>query len=175
MIRLAQITNADPDAVEALLDRAFGSDRHQRTAYRLRVGVAALPGLSFAAFDDDALVGSIQLWPVELRPAVGPAAPLILVGPIAVEPARQQSGIGKALTMRGLAAAREASEDALVLIGDPEYYGRFFGFSSEATAGWALPGPVERHRLLARVTPELVLPKLASLGPRAFADLGEAA
>ena len=37
-----------------------------------------------------------------------------------------------------------------MLIGDPEYYGRFFGFSAEATAGWRLPGPVEARRLLAR-------------------------
>ena len=38
----------------------------------------------------------------------------------------------------------------MMLIGDPEYYGRFFGFSAERTADWRLPGPVERHRLLAR-------------------------
>ena len=41
--------------------------------------------------------------------------------------------------------------DALMMIGDPEYYGRFFGFTAEATSGWHLPGPVERHRLLARI------------------------
>jgi predicted N-acetyltransferase YhbS len=37
------------------------------------------------------------------------------------------------------------------MIGDPEYYGRFFGFSAAITGGWVLPGPVERHRLLARI------------------------
>jgi predicted N-acetyltransferase YhbS len=35
------------------------------------------------------------------------------------------------------------------MIGDPEYYGRFFGFSAEATGQWRLPGPVEMRRLLA--------------------------
>ena len=32
----------------------------------------------------------------------------------------------------------------MMLVGDPEYYGRFWGFSADATAGWRLPGPVER-------------------------------
>ena len=39
--------------------------------------------------------------------------------------------------------------DALMLVGDPEYYGTRFGFSAERTGGWTLPGPYEQHRLLA--------------------------
>jgi predicted N-acetyltransferase YhbS len=50
-----------------------------------------------------------------------------------------------------------------VLIGDPEYYGRF-GFTAEATAGWEVPGPVERRRLLARTAHPL--PRHGMLGPR---------
>ena len=48
------------------------------------------------------------------------------------------------------AAAHTGLDRAIMLIGDPEYYTRFFGFTAEHTAGWRLPGPVERHRLLAR-------------------------
>ena len=48
------------------------------------------------------------------------------------------------------AAAEHGLDRALMLIGDPEYYARFFGFDASRTAGWRLPGPVERHRLLAR-------------------------
>jgi predicted N-acetyltransferase YhbS len=55
----------------------------------------------------------------------------------------------------------------MVMIGDPEYYGRFFGFSADATGNWDVPGPVERHRLLARNAMEL--PSSGRLGPRAFA------
>ncbi|MFX5952745.1 hypothetical protein ABTE58_18890, partial [Acinetobacter baumannii] len=59
--------------------------------------------------------------------------------------------IGRALTAQALAAAEGAGlADALTLIGDPEYYGRFFGFDAARTAEWRVPGPVERHRLLAR-------------------------
>jgi predicted N-acetyltransferase YhbS len=135
--------------VDALLDRAFGPDRHQRTAYRLREGTTALHDLSFALVEGTTLLGSIQCWPVHFVGDDGLAVPLVLVGPVAVAPERQQAGLGRLLTAATLAAADSRRLD-LMLIGDPEYYGRFFGFSAEATAGWRLPGPVERHRLLAR-------------------------
>jgi len=74
-----------------------------------------------------------------------------MIGPVAVEPGRQRDGIGRRLMTQALDAAAEHGLDrALMLIGDPEYYTRFFGFDASRTAGWRLPGPVERHRLLAR-------------------------
>ena len=148
-VELVGIETVAGDAVERLLDRAFGTDRHGRTAYRLRAGTTALPGLSLAAVKDGRLLGSIQCWPVRFAGDDGRDVPLVLVGPVAVEPDRQQSGIGRALMTASLAAA-DSRRLSLMLIGDPEYYGRFFGFTAEATAGWRLPGPVDRHRLLAR-------------------------
>lgn len=151
MTDFVPINAVEPAAVEALLDRAFGRDRHGRTAYRLREGMDPIPELSFAAIEDDALVGTIQCWPIALRGDDSSVHPLVLVGPVAVEPARQRGGLGKELVHQALDAAVELDLDgAMMLIGDPEYYGRFWGFSAAATAGWRLPGPVEAHRLLAR-------------------------
>jgi predicted N-acetyltransferase YhbS len=150
LITLVPLAEADPVAVETLLDAAFGTDRHGRTAYRLRAGVDPIPGLSLAAFDDGELIGTLQSWPIELaRP--DSADPLVLVGPVAVRPDRQRDGIGKALMQEMLRHADANGEEALLLIGDPEYYDRFFGFTAEATGDWEVPGPVERHRLLARL------------------------
>ena len=74
-----------------------------------------------------------------------------MVGPVAVDPARQKAGIGRALVARALDAAAETGLDrALMLIGDPEYYERFFGFTAARTGRWRLPGPFEPRRLLAR-------------------------
>ena len=43
----------------------FGPDRRQRTAYRVRAGVAPIAALSFAAFGSGGtLLGSVQCWPV---------------------------------------------------------------------------------------------------------------
>lgn len=150
---LVPLDTIDAAAIEALLDRAFGTDRHKRTAYRIREGTDAIPELSVAAIaEDGALLGSLQCWPVELR--TGDATvPMIMVGPVAVDPRWQQAGLGKYLMthMLGIAAASTLpGSDALMLIGDPEYYGRFFEFSADDTGGWALPGPVDRDRLLAR-------------------------
>jgi predicted N-acetyltransferase YhbS len=52
-----------------------------------------------------------------------------------------------------------------VMVGDPEYYGRFWGYSNEWTQGWNLPGPFERHRLLVRCENPAVLPREGMLGP----------
>lgn len=157
------LSAAEPREVEALLDAAFGSDRRGRTAYRLREGMAAIPDLSFAAFEEGRLVGSLQSWPVALAHLRG-ATPLVLVGPVAVAPDHQRGGIGRALMERLLAASEAQGGHAFVLIGDPEYYGRFFGFSAAATAHWTLPGPVDRHRLLVRAAGPL--PAYGALGPR---------
>ena len=165
MTDFVPINAMDPIAVEALLDRAFGRDRHGKTAYRLRAGVAPIPELSFAAIEEGALIGTIQCWPVELAGDDGRTWPLVLVGPVAVEPDRQRDGLGKELVHQALDAAVELDLDgAMMLVGDPEYYGRFWGFSADQTGGWRLPGPVERHRLLARGNE---VPAIAGmLGPR---------
>jgi predicted N-acetyltransferase YhbS len=150
-VRLVPLTAVDPAAVEALLDRAFGTDRFARTAYKVRGAAAAIAHLSFAAVEDGRLIGSIQCWTVALACDSGPVVPLVMVGPVAVEPTRQRDGLGRRLVEASLAAATESGEaDRLMLIGDPEYYGRFFGFTAARTGAWRLPGPVERHRLLAR-------------------------
>ncbi|WP_414714565.1 GNAT family N-acetyltransferase, partial [Sphingopyxis sp.] len=80
------MSNIEPQAVEDLLDAAFGSDRFGRTAYRIRAGVDAVPALSFAAVEDGMLIGTIQCWPVAHRGAEGHATPLVMVGPVAVRP-----------------------------------------------------------------------------------------
>ncbi len=167
LITLVPLTDIAPDRVEHLLDAAFGADRHGRTAYRIRENMPFLPHLSFAALDGTDLLGTIQAWPAQVADAEG-ADPIILVGPVAVMPDAQGKGIGKALMVELLKAADSGGADAMVMIGDPEYYGRFFGFTAEATADWAVPGPVERHRLLARIRRDGGIRRHGMLGP----DLG---
>ncbi len=151
MTAFVPLDTIEPLLVEALLDRAFGTDRHARTAYKVRGAGAMLPTLSFAATEDGVLIGSIQCWPIAHAGDDGVTRPLVMVGPVAVEPERQGDGIGRALMTLALAAADAApARTPLMLIGDPDYYGRFFGFTPARTGAWRLPGPVERHRLLAR-------------------------
>ncbi|NIA71639.1 N-acetyltransferase [Pelagibius litoralis] len=124
-----------------LLDRTFGFDRTQRTVYRLREGIAPVAGLCFSAVaEDGSLLGSIRYWPIAIA-----ETPAILLGPLAVEPAQQGRGIGKALVGHSLDEAAKLGHSICVVVGAPTYY-RPFGFVSAGTIGLSLPGPVEPER-----------------------------
>ncbi|MFA7586773.1 MAG: N-acetyltransferase [Novosphingobium sp.] len=165
-LTMIPLDNVDPALVEALLDSAFEPERHTRTAYKVREGMDWLPGLSFAAIDEhENLAGTIQCWPVALTDAEGRAHPMIMVGPVAVMPGQQGRGFGKALVTASLAAIDPRAALPQVMIGDPEYYGRFWGFTNEHTAGWQLPGPWEARRLLVRCDNPAILPATGTLGP----------
>lgn len=167
---LIPLAAVSPEMVEAVLDRAFGPDRHARTAYRIRAGMAPLDALSFAALDEnDLLVGTIQCWPIGLMTPQGAQVPLVMVGPVAVVPERQGEGFGVGLMSAMIEAdARLATGVAgslpQVLIGDADYYGRW-GFTAGATAGWRCPGPYEQNRLLARGSALSAMPAQGMLGP----------
>lgn len=165
MADIIPLADVDSVLIEDLLDRAFEPERHTRTAYKVREGADWLPGLSFAAIDDDMLVGTIQCWPVALTDPGGRRHPLVMVGPVAVLPEDQGRGFGKALMVACLAGLTPEAPLPQVMIGDPEYYGRFWGFSNEHTGGWKLPGPWDPRRLLARGGNPAVLPREGALGP----------
>jgi predicted N-acetyltransferase YhbS len=159
MTELLPLSGVPAETVENLLDDAFGPDRHTRTAYLLRQGMPVIGHLSFAIFDNDTLAASVQCWPV----AVGDAS-LILVGPVAVASAKQRRGLGHRL-MHAMLGSVASGDAPMVMIGDPEYYGRF-GFDAEGTNGWTLPGPWEPRRLLLRNPHAIGLPDNGMLGPR---------
>ncbi|WP_338467745.1 N-acetyltransferase [Novosphingobium sp. ZN18A2] len=166
MSTIIPLGDVDPQLVEDLLDRAFEPERKQRTAYKVREGAHWLETLSFAALDDnEMLAGTIQCWPVALTDPDGRAHPMIMVGPVAVLPHLQKVGYGQALMHAMIGALNPMAPLPLVLIGDPEYYERFFGFSAAHTGGWTLPGPYEQHRLLCRCDNPAVLPAEGTLGP----------
>lgn len=128
---------------EALLDACFGENRHGRTCQRLRDGRAPAAGLALTAVREGKLVGTVRLWHVSAG-----GRPALVLGPLAVDPACRELGIGAALMRQALAAARARGHGAVILLGDAPYYARF-GFSADKTAALALPGPFERDRLLA--------------------------
>jgi predicted N-acetyltransferase YhbS len=159
MIDIVALSSVRAGDIEKLLDDAFGADRFRRTAYLLRKGMPVIQHLSFAAAESGSVIGSIQCWPVQVG-----QIPLTLVGPVAVTPDRQGQGVGHRLMQAALAAV-QPSDAPMMMIGDPEYYGRF-GFVSDGTSGWKLPGPWEPRRLLLRNPQGLTLPVADLVGPR---------
>jgi predicted N-acetyltransferase YhbS len=134
---------ADVAMREALLDASFGDNRHGRTCQRLRDGRAPAAGLALSAVREGTLVGTVRLWHVSAG-----GRPALVLGPLAVDPACRELGIGAALMQQALAAARARGHTAVILLGDAPYYARF-GFTGEKTGALSLPGPFERDRLLA--------------------------
>ncbi len=135
---------SDVEAREALLDEAFGEARARKASERLREDRLPADGLAFVAVEGRRVTGTARLWNI----ACGNGAAALLLGPVAVAADRQGVGIGAALVRRAIACARKRGYGAVVLVGDAPYYGRF-GFSAEKTGALWMPGPFERHRLLA--------------------------
>jgi predicted N-acetyltransferase YhbS len=133
---------SDVVAREALLDACFGENRHTRTCQRLRDGRAPAEGLALSAVREGRLVGTVRLWHVSAG-----GVPALMLGPLAVDAACREFGVGAALMAYALDVARQRGHGAVILLGDAPYYARF-GFSAQKTGEVSLPGPFERDRLL---------------------------
>jgi predicted N-acetyltransferase YhbS len=139
-------TAADVPVRDALLDRAMGPRWRKKSSEKLRKGRIPSEGLALVARDaSGTVVGTVRLWDIAAG-ADGRRA--LLLGPLAVEPALKSAGIGSTLMREAVAEAARLGHTAIVLVGDAPYYGRF-GFSAERTGMLAMPGPYEKHRLLA--------------------------
>jgi len=144
MVTIREEKIADVAAREALLDEAYGPCRFTKTSERLREGRGPAEGLSLVAVERGRIIGTVRLWHV----AAGPGRAALLLGPLAVHPDYRNRGIGTTLMRRAIARARLAGHQAIILVGDAPYYGRF-GFSAAQTGSLWMPGAFERDRLLA--------------------------
>jgi putative acetyltransferase len=102
----------------------------------LRAEGSLLPALTLVAVDaENRVIGQVTASGGTLagRPSVG-------LGPVAVRPDRQGGGVGSALLHAVLGAAEALDEPAVVLLGDPRFYGRF-GFRPASAVGVRSPDP----------------------------------
>jgi predicted N-acetyltransferase YhbS len=148
MFSIRNQTINDQAPVENLLDLSFGADRKSKSAYALRQGLVVVPELALAAEQSGELVGSIQFWPLKLALTEGgvTAPGVLLLGPLAVHPDRQNLGLGQALIGEGLKRAALLGYCGAILVGDPAYYGRF-GFDHGCVAGLSLPAEPVQNRV----------------------------
>lgn len=130
------------DAVLALVGEAFTEEPAVVDLVReLAADASFLPQLSLVAEDAGELVGYVLFTRAHVGgPLDAPA--IACLAPLAVRPSRQGAGVGSALVREGLERARAAGERAVVVLGDPDYYGRF-GFGPAFAHGLTPPHPVE--------------------------------
>jgi len=135
-------TADDAEAIERLHERTFGPGRYAKTAYRLREQVAHRLDVSFTGRIGTLLVGSVRLSPVRIGDTKA-----LLLGPLTVEPAFRERGVGQTLIARALDAAAAQGERLVILVGDEPYYARS-GFRRIPPGRVIMPGPVDPARLL---------------------------
>ncbi len=133
----------DTQAVENLLDMAFGKDRFSKATYGLREGVDALSELSFVMRDQNKLVASLRFWPILIG-----KNPALLLGPIAVITEYQGQGHGLKLMKEGLDVAKSLGHLRVVLVGDEVFYKRA-GFERSLATRLIFPKQKDQNRILA--------------------------
>jgi putative acetyltransferase len=130
MIRHAR--PADHPAIAAVITAAFGRPDEAVLVERLRADDDTL--FELVAEEDGAVVGHVlfsRLW-ADRYALYGALAPL------AVTPDRHRQGLGSNLVRSGLENAREFGCHGVLVLGDPDYYGRF-GFSADAAREVSAP------------------------------------
>lgn len=129
-MKIRDETPADIDAIRAVVTAAFPGPAEAWLVDRLReMGDLTY---SLVAVDGDEVVGHVAF-----SPMMAPFRALGL-GPIAVRPDRQRTGVGRRLIEDGLERATTASWQAVFLLGNPAFYEKF-GFSVEMAAGFTTP------------------------------------
>ncbi len=133
---------ADHDAARATHAAAFptpeGADEPIEADLldALRTCEGWVPALSWVAELDGRIVGHAV---ATRSPEAG-----IGLGPIAVRPDLQRSGVGSALMHAMIGAADALDEPFIALLGDPVYYRRF-GFAASSELGIDPPDPAWGH------------------------------
>jgi len=124
----------DQAAVFEVNRHAFDREDEAKLVDVLRV--EADPVVSLVAEEDGAVIGHIMFSPVELSGS--PDLKIMGLGPMAVTPQRQRSGVGSSLVRAGVERCRALGYGAVVVLGHPEFYPRFgfrpasqFGVGSE--------------------------------------------
>lgn len=136
--------NASHDQViEIINEEAFGPGRFTRAAERVREQGPHERNLSFVCVDQDEVIASVRMTPINAGAAEGH-----LLGPLAVRPSHKNLGIGRALVRLALRAAEQAGSMVVILVGDPPYY-QPLGFAPTRPGALKLPGPVDPRRVLA--------------------------
>jgi putative acetyltransferase len=117
----------DAAGIDAVVTAAFGRPGEAGLVEQLRRDGDVV--LSLVAVDGHTIVGYLLL-----SPMTAPFRALAL-GPVAVRPERQRTGIGSQLIRAGIDDARQAGWQAVFVLGYSNYYRRF-GFDPALASGF---------------------------------------
>jgi predicted N-acetyltransferase YhbS len=123
-------TPQDHRRVETLVRDAFwnlygpGANEHY-LAHILRDSADLIPELNLVATIDDSILGHVMLTRGTVVGDDGTTTQILVLGPIAVDPAHQRQGIGRALMGLVCEVGRDLGFPAIALYGYPEIYSAY--------------------------------------------------
>ena len=141
----------DAAAIAEVVTRAFDSPVEAALVEAIRTSDGYLPDMAMVAELDGAVVGHVMISRA-LVDTGNDRRPIAMLSPLAVDPELQGQGIGAALVGQVTQRAERAGEPAVVLEGNPRYYGRL-GFEPAARHGLVLPLPSWAPSQAAQVMP----------------------
>lgn len=114
------------DEIDQLVHQAFGGRWSEPALVSsLRSASSYRPEFAVVAERGGVLVGHCMLSTVELLGSEASAWQILALAPLSVMPDAQRMGVGSALVKFELDLAENARESLIVVLGDPDYYGRF--------------------------------------------------
>lgn len=141
IVEATPVDNADALSVER---QAFGHEDEAALVAALLRDPTAQPCLSLLAYEGGQAVGHALFTHLSLSGAAAAAARVrcAILAPLAVVPAAQRRGVGRALIDDGATRLATAGVQLLFVLGDPAYYTRC-GFGPALPHGLYPPHPVE--------------------------------
>ncbi len=139
------IRKEQSEHIEAITDvTAAAFEHHEHSSHTEQYIISALRRasqltISLVGLEGDVVVGHIAISPVTISSG---EVEWYGLGPIAVRPDRQGKGIGSQLIRDALAELEQQGASGCVVLGNPDYYGRF-GF--KAHPGLTLPGVPQKY------------------------------
>jgi putative acetyltransferase len=127
----------DHAAIRFVVDEAFGDTITGDIVDAIRTTDRFVPALSLVAVSEGQTIGHVISSYVDVVTVPGTRR-VLQVGPLAVRPAHQRRGVGTALMHETIRIADELGEPALLIEGNPAYYGRF-GFTRADEHGIEMP------------------------------------
>jgi putative acetyltransferase len=137
VIRKTTIKDIEP--ILAIEKAAFQSDEEAGLVVDLLQDPSAEPILSLLLLELNEPVGHIIFSRAEFEPQLDLKA--WILGPLAVIPTRQKSGIGSLLVEKGISILKDKGADWVFVLGHESYYPRF-GFSPALPQGFEPPYPI---------------------------------